>query len=250
MRVLLLGGTADARELHTALRAAGIDVVESLAGRTAQARAAEGALVGGFGGAEGLASYLADPANQITAVVDATHPFAARMSQHAAEASAATSTPLLRLARTGWASHQHAADWVWVPDHGAAAETANHLGGRVLLTVGRQPLPAYHLLPDVVARVAEWQGAWTPQGWRIIEARGPFTLDAELDLLRSAQIATLVSKDSGGELTAAKLDAAHQLGVRVVMVARPAAPAGVPAVDTPAAVIAWLTSAPGPRPHR
>ena len=92
----------------------------------------------------------------------------------------------------------------------------------------------------MVARVAEWQGDPVPQGWLIVEARGPFTLAGELALLRREQVSVLVSKDSGGALTAAKLDAARELGVRVIMVRRPAAPDGVPEVGSTVDAVAWL----------
>ena len=238
VRVLLLGGTAEARALAGAFAAAGFEAVESVAGRTRQARGGSASRVGGFGGVDGLAQYLR--AAGVGAVVDATHPFAARMTGNAAQACALTGVPLLRFARPGWRSHPDASDWVWVGDHSLAAVAAGRAGGRVLLTVGRQPLPAYRELTDVVARVAEWQGDPVPQGWLIVEARGPFTLAGELALLRREQVAVLVSKDSGGAPTAAKLDAARELGVRVIMVRRPAAPDGVPEVGSTADAVAWL----------
>lgn len=236
--VLLLGGTADARELLAALRERGIAVLESVAGRTAQARDSQ-ARVGGFGGAAGLADFLHSA--PIAAVLDATHPFAAQITANAAAACASTGTPLLRFQRTGWADHPDAGVWQWVADHPAAARTAAEHQGVALLTVGRQPLRHYYeSLPSAVARVAEWQGGDTPAGWRIIESRGPFDLPAELALLREIAAKVLVSKDSGGAQTAAKLDAARELGVPVVMVRRPAPPAGVEAADSVVSALAWL----------
>lgn len=237
MRILLLGGTAEGRVLAEVLVDAGHEVVSSVAGRTAQARDASDGRVGGFGGAAGLADYLRT--NQIATVVDATHPFAARMTHNAWQACAELGVPLVRLSRPGWVEHQYASEWTWVADHQAAAAAAAG-AGRALLTVGRQPLPNYHGLPNVLARVAEWQGAPVPAGWQILEERGPFSLDHELELLRSAQIAVLVSKDSGGEHTAAKVDAAHELGVRVIMVARPEPPVGLAQVASTAEVLEWL----------
>jgi len=117
---------------------------------------------------------------------------------------------------------------------------AAQVGGRVLLTVGRQSLPAYRELTDVVARVAEWQGDPVPAGWHVIESRGPFTLAGELDLLRRAQVAVLVSKNSGGAPTSAKLDAARELGLPVIMVDRPPTPDGVGEVSSTADAVAWL----------
>ncbi len=235
--VLLLGGTQDARELRAALTAAGIVVVESVAGRTRQARALD-ARVGGFGGAAGLAEHLR--AAGIAAVLDATHPFAAQITANAAAACRATGVPLLRYQRPGWGDHPDAAGWRWVADHAAAARAAAGHPGCALLTVGRQPLPHYRELPQVLARVAEWPGGALPAGWRIIEARGPFEAAAELALLREHQVRVLVSKDSGGAATTAKLDAARELGVPVIMVGRPPIPDGVQLAAEPRAVHGWL----------
>jgi len=238
VRVLLLGGTADGRELAAALESAGVAVLRSVAGRTAQARGEVGARVGGFGGVDGLVDYLR--ATEIDAVVDATHPFAARMTANAAQACAVTGVRLLRFTRPSWADHPLAAQWRWVPDHRAAAALAAQASGRVLLTVGRQPLAAYRGLPDVLARVAEWQGDPVPDGMRIVEARGPFGLDAELALLRNETITLLVSKDSGGADNAAKLEAAARLDVPVVMIERPPLPEGLQQAGSVADAVTWV----------
>ncbi|NLA28544.1 MAG: cobalt-precorrin-6A reductase [Propionibacterium sp.] len=238
MRILLLGGTADGRELAAALGAAGVDLVTSVAGRTSRAT---GTRVGGFGGVDGLIDYLLT--NQIDAVVDATHPFASTMTANAAQACAATGVPLLRFTRPSWADHRHSADWIWVPDHDAAAEVAARAPGRVLLSVGRQPLASYRGLDDALARVAEWQGGEVSPGTRILQARGPFSFDAELALLSDEKITILVSKDSGGVENSAKLDAAAQLGVPVVMIARPPLPAGLQEVSSIDDVLHWVEAA-------
>jgi len=243
VKVLLLGGTTEGRELTVALTGTGIEVIESVAGRTAEARNSGAQRIGGFGGVEGLTAYLR--AGGVDAVVDATHPFATQMTVNAATACAATGTPLVRLARPSWAARDDAATWTWVPDHRAAAATVVQFGtprgGRVLLTVGRQPLDAYRALPDVLARVAEVPDGWVaPRGWELRAQRGPFALEAELTLLRTERIDALVSKDAGGEASAAKLDAAAQLGIRVVMVARPQPPPHLIEVPTTAAVVEWL----------
>ncbi len=249
----MLSGTGDGRSLVATLREAGIDVVESLAGRTAAARAevAVGARVGGFGGVAGLEAWLRSEG--VDAVVDATHPFAARMGANAATACATVGVPLLRVLRPSWRERPDAVGWAWVPDHAAAARAASR-GGRVLLTVGRQELNAYRDLPDVVARVTEPEPGWdTPGGWELVVARGPFTVDDEVALLREREIGVLVSKDAGGRATEAKLDAAAHLGVRVVMVERPALPPGVPSVVDGVGAVAWLAGVrpvPGPPPRR
>ncbi len=238
MRVLVLGGTTEGREVAAALTAAGHDVTVSVAGRTAQARTpASGLVSGGFGGAAGLADHLRT--HRIDALVDATHPFAATMSRHAASAAASTGTPLVRLERPGWGDRPDADTWTWVPDHDAAARAASGRG-RVLLTVGRQPLSHYAALPDVIARVAEAPDA-APPGWTILVDRGPFAAASERALFAERAVRVLVTKDAGGDATAAKLDVAAELGIAVVMVRRPDAP-DVPRVATVADVTHWLAA--------
>ena len=243
MRVLLLGGTTEGRELTASLASTGIDLVESVAGRTAEARTGGADRIGGFGGVEGLAAYLR--ANNVDAVVDATHPFAATMTTHASRACTVTGTPLVRLSRPSWAKRGDAGGWTWVPDHRAAAAAVAEVGAserrRVLLTVGRQPLDAYRALPLVLARVAEVPDGWLERsGWELRLQRGPFDLESELTMLRTERISALVSKDSGGHAAASKLDAAARLGVPVFMVARPAPPRGIDEVASTAAVVEWL----------
>lgn len=253
MRVLVLGGTADGRALVRALADASHEAIVSVAGRTESARKpGAGIVTGGFGGADGLAAWLVGEG--VRAVVDATHPFAARMSFNAARACAVTGTPLLRLDRPGWASHPRASTWTWAEDHAAAALAAARLAGaegRVFLSVGRQPLPHYRALPRVFARVAELprdaEGRTppVPAGWTIREDRGPYDVAGERALLAGEGIAVLVTKDSGGAATSAKLDAAAGAGIPVVVVRRPAAPEGVPAVHAVADAVAWVDALAG-----
>lgn len=249
----MLAETGDGHALVAALRAAGHAVTESVAGRTASARTPDGppgeVRVGGFGGVPGLVTWLAD--HRPDAVVDATHPFAAAMTAHAALACAQAGVPLIRWTRASWRRHPGAEGWLWVPDHAAAARAASGRG-RVLLTVGRQELAAYEALTDVVARVTEPDPGWAvPEGWRLVVARGPFREPDERALLRAERVRVLVTKDAGGAATAAKLDAAAHLGVPVVVVERPPAPAGVPQAGTTDAVLAWVDGlTPGPTPPR
>jgi precorrin-6A/cobalt-precorrin-6A reductase len=240
MTVLLLGGTTEARRLAGLLVAADIPVVTSLAGDVAELRLPVGETrIGGFGGADGLAAYLR--AHHPRAVIDATHPFAARISANAATACAATGVPLLRLSRPGWATRPDASAWHWVDSVADAHDVAAGLGRRVFLAIGRQSLPEFADWTDrpVLARVVDLPEFEVPAGWEIVRARGPFSLDDELTLLRGHAIDVLVTKDSGGP-TDAKLDAAATLGVPVVIVRRPPEPAGVPTVSTAAAALAWL----------
>ncbi len=247
-RILVLGGTREGRELAHALAPAGFTPVTSLAGRTSAPAASGDGLTrtGGFGGVDGLVAWLTDPATAPRAIVDASHPYAARMSAHAAAGAAKTGVPLLRLHRPGWGDRADAARWHWVGDHEAAAGLiAEGLGSRPFLTIGRQRLPGYAAplaaLP-VLARVAELPPpnapAW-PASWTVLAARGPFWLDAELALFDRYRVDVLVTKDSGGADTVAKLDAAAARGVPVVVLRRPPPPPGVPVVRDVADALSW-----------
>jgi len=220
--VLLLGGTGEARALAGLLVAAGVDVLSSLAGRVSRPALPVGRLrVGGFGGVDGLAMFLVE--HRVTVVVDATHPFAATISANAAAACARTGTPLLRLARPGWAEHPDAAGWTWVDSVGEALAVA---ADRPVLTTGRQSLHEFLPWADraVLARVVDPPDLELPPAWRLVRSRGPYDLAGEQALLREHGADLLVTKDSGGSLTAAKLDAARELDVRVVVVRRPSGP--------------------------
>jgi precorrin-6A/cobalt-precorrin-6A reductase len=237
-KVLLLGGTAEARRLAEALSAEGIDVVSSLAGRTADPVLPPGEVrIGGFGGAEGLAEWLRT--HPVRAVVDATHPFAAAMTAHAAQAAAATGTPLLRLQRPGW-HEQPGDDWRWVDSLEAAAEAVVGFA-HVFLTTGRTGLGAFAgLTQEVLVRSVDPPGPPLPPRTTVVLERGPFTVDDELALMREHAVDVVVTKDSGSSLTEAKLTAARQLGVPVVVVRRPSLPAGLPVVETVEEALGWL----------
>lgn len=235
--VLILGGTGEARALASALMAQGVETTTALAGRTRTPHLPAGTVrIGGFGGPEGLADYLRDKA--IARLIDATHPFAAQISANAVAAARVAGIPLLRLQRPGWTAPD-GARWTRVPDMAAAAN-ALPPGARTLLTIGRQEIPAFFSRRDctLLARVID-PPETLPPDWRLITARGPFSIAQELALLETHAITHLVSKNSGGAQTRAKLDAAHALGITVVMVERPALPDAA-TVETLDAALAWL----------
>jgi precorrin-6A/cobalt-precorrin-6A reductase len=244
--VLVLGGTAEGRELATTLNQAGRPVISSLAGRISSPRLPPGEVrTGGFGGVDGLADFLRE--QRISAVIDATHPFAARITASAVAACARTGTPLLVLRRPPW-TPVDGDHWTPVPDLDAAASMVGPLppDDVVLLTIGRQAVTAFAGLPQRFwLRAVEAPDGLLPARCELILDRGPFTLDGELELLQRLAVDVLVTKNSGGPMTVAKLGAARTLGLPVVMVERPALPAGLALVDDVAAALAW-TQAPAP----
>ncbi|SHN24763.1 cobalt-precorrin-6A reductase [Actinacidiphila paucisporea] len=239
-RVLILGGTAEARALADLLAGEpDLDVTSSLAGRTPDPRLPAGQVrIGGFGGAEGLAAWLRE--QRVDAVVDATHPFADAISRHAAAAARATGVPLLALRRPGWNAGERDR-WHWAGTLTEAARLLPGLGQRPFLTIGRQDLAAFAGLPlPFLARSVAPPPPPLPARCRILLDRGPFTLDAERALLREHRVDVLVTKDSGGPATAPKLTAAREAALPVLIVRRPPPPPGVPAVAAPAAAVDWL----------
>ena len=258
MRVLVLGGTTEARRLAAALHdGPGADgvahagvaggpwtVITSLAGRTSSPlRPAGEVRIGGFGGADGLAAYLRD--ERIDVLVDATHPFAATMTGNAVAASRARSVPLLILRRPGWTAGPDD-EWHRVASLADAAALLPRLGDRVFLTTGRQGLTAFAAVDDcwLLARSVEPPAPPMPRRLAVLLDRGPFTADGERRLIREHRIGVLVTKDSGGP--AAKLTAARELDVPVVMVDRPPVP-DAPTAATVAEAVAHLNALRAPR---
>jgi precorrin-6A/cobalt-precorrin-6A reductase len=242
-KVLVLAGTTEATALATILHERGDDVVSSLAGVTAAPAARPGAVrVGGFGGIDGLAAFLR--AEQVDAVVDATHPFAAVMPFHVAAAAEGAGIPHVRLLRPPWAAR--AGDrWVDVATMDDAARTLVPVGARrVFLATGRQQVDAFRPCTQQWFVVRSIEPVHRPLANSLeIRDRGPFTADGERRLFTEHRIDTLVAKNAGGTATAAKLDVARDLGVTVVMVARPPQPPGVEVVATVAGALAWLDQA-------
>jgi precorrin-6A/cobalt-precorrin-6A reductase len=242
-RVLVLGGSTEASQLVGRLSGRpGVKVMMSFAGRTsAHAPTPQGVdvRVGGFGGVDGLRAYVRS--GRFDAVVDATHPFAARMPLHVRAACDELGTPAVRLTRPPWVETP-GDRWITVSDMiaAAAAVEASEVE-RVLLTVGRQELGPFARCRSTafVVRAIEPPEVNELTVAEVVLARGPFTLDDERALIQSHGIEMLVSKNSGGSATRAKIDAARELGIAVVMVGRPPAAAG-PAVTTVDEAEAWL----------
>jgi precorrin-6A/cobalt-precorrin-6A reductase len=215
-----------------------VAVTSSLAGRVARPRLPVGEVrVGGFGGPEALARWLAD--HDVTAVIDATHPFAERISASAATACAAAGVSLLRLERPGW-SDRPGDRWTWVNDLSGAADAIGELGTRVLLTTGRQGLSTFAALDDTwfLIRCIDPPDPPLPRRHELILDRGPYTVPGELGLIDRHRIDVIVTKDSGGELTAAKLDAGRERKLPVIVVRRPPRPSSDTVADV-AAAAAW-----------
>ncbi len=241
--VLVLAGTAEAAELVGLLAADdGVAPVASLAGRTSNPAALPCPVrTGGFGGVAGLARALRDQPFEV--LVDATHPFAAQMPHHAAEAAAAIGIPRLRLVRPPW-TPTPGDRWHEVADLDAAARHLVDTGARrVFLATGRQHLAPFAALGDVdvVVRSIESPGPLPFERATVVLDRGPFRTDDEVALLREHRIEVLVTRNSGGTATAAKLAAARACGVEVVMVRRPPVPVG-PVVSTAGEAAAWVAA--------
>jgi len=243
-RILILGGTGEALDL--AQRLAGIpevSVISSLAGRTRAPTLPQGEVrVGGFGGVEGLTAYLG--ASDISLLVNATHPFAAEISANALAAHKESGVPLLRLLRPAWRK-QPDDTWIKAPSVKGAAAICRWLGRRVLLAVGSQEVAAFADLPRAhffVRMVDPPQAPLPLVSGEAIVAKGPFDLAAERRLMLDREIDLVVTKNSGGDATFAKIAAARELAIPVVMIDRPeiALHPGSETVDTVEAALDWI----------
>ncbi len=240
-RVLILGGTGEAARLVAHASALpGLEVITSFAGRVRQPVTPAGRVrMGGFGGTEGLIHYLRE--QQIDLLIDATHPFAAHMSQHAADAALACGVPHLMLVRPAWEPVE-GDRWLSVESMAAAVERLPEVARRVFLTIGRQELAAFASLQDLwfLMRMIDPPVPDTPvPPGTLVLARGPFALDDERQLLQTYAIEAIVSKNSGGDATYAKIIAARERGLPVVMIQRRPLPAGEQVADVPQAM-GWL----------
>jgi precorrin-6A/cobalt-precorrin-6A reductase len=242
--LLILGGSAEAADLaRAAVERFGktLRVVTSLAGRTAAPKKLAGEMrIGGFGGVEGLAAYL--QAEDVRLVIDALHPFAGVMARHAVEACAELSVPRLALRRAPWV-RQAGDHWIEVPDAPAAAQALIERGvTRAFLASGLKDMAAFEGLPTIwfLVRLVDPQPEPLPlDHYGLIFARGPFDAAQDELLLKRHGIEAVVSKNSGGKASVAKIVAARALKIPVVMIAPPPPPPGETIATVPAA-IAWI----------
>jgi precorrin-6A/cobalt-precorrin-6A reductase len=241
LRILILGGTTQASQLARALAGRpDLSPILSLAGRTQNPLPAPiPSRSGGFGGVEGLVAYLRD--ERMDALIDATHPFAAQMSAHAREASARTGVPLLVFSRPAWTAGE-GDRWTEVADMNAAVVALGAAPRRAFLTQGRLQLAAFAAAPRhfyLVRAIDEPEELALLPNHKFISARGPFALEDELAIMREENIDILVSKNSGGEATSAKLLAARMLQIPVLLVARPPG-AGAEELSRLEDVLRWI----------
>jgi precorrin-6A/cobalt-precorrin-6A reductase len=241
LRVLILGGTADANRLVAEIaKDSRIDAVLSYAGRTENPTAPPIAWrVGGFGGIHGLVDYLR--AENIARVIDATHPFAAQMSANAITACAVANVPLLALERAPW-QRTSGDRWIEVDNIVAAAEALSATPRRVFLGIGRQYLDVFAAHPQhhYLVRLVDPPRAPLPlPETDVIVARGPFDLAGDRAMLMDHRIDIVVARNAGGDAAYAKIEAARALGLSVVMIRRPFIPAREK-VEGVADVLRWL----------
>ncbi len=251
MNILILGGTGEARQLARALAGRGyMAVTLSLAGRTAQpAPQPVPVRLGGFGGADGLARYLRD--QRVDVLIDATHPYAAIISANAAAAAEAATVKLLALRRSAWTKRE-GDDWIEVGSVAEAVAAIGQAPRRVFLTLGRKEIQPFAAAPQhdyLIRSVDAVDPKLAVPHAAYITARGPFTETDDRALLERNRIEIIVAKNSGGDATYGKIEAARTLRLPVVMLKRPVLP-DVPSVATVEEVVAWLDHAMTPSTAR
>jgi precorrin-6A/cobalt-precorrin-6A reductase len=227
-RILILGGTTEARQLAEKLVDDDrFETIVSLAGRTEAPKPLPVATrIGGFGGTGGLVDYLHDA--KIDLVIDATHPFANQISANAAAAADIAGVPIFALCRPGWLRQAYDR-WISVGSVAAAVIALGEAPRRVFLSIGRQEAHQFSAAPQhyfLVRSVDPVEPPLAVHQCDYILATGPFTVEGEKDLFQFNRIDTLVTKNSGGTATHAKIEAARALGLAVIMIERQA-PAGV-----------------------
>ncbi|WP_298854527.1 cobalt-precorrin-6A reductase [uncultured Ruegeria sp.] len=238
--LLILGGTTEANALAKAVAEQGIAAVYSYAGRVEHPRPQPLPMrVGGFGGGEGLVEYIRE--NKVTHLVDATHPFAARMSGNAIEACQATQTSLAALTRPAW-TPQLGDNWRHAPDITAAVEALAGDPLRVFLAVGRMHLLEFSAQPQhhYLLRLVDEPDSLPLPNAEVVVARGPFAEAEDRALLQRHDTQLVVSKNAGGSGARAKLDAARALGLPVLMIDRPVLPQRTE-FSTIAQVLDWVS---------
>jgi precorrin-6A/cobalt-precorrin-6A reductase len=238
-RLSIVGGTGDAVRLAArAIDLPGLEVITTLAGRTRDPKTIAGTVrIGGFGGEAGLVTYL--QTEKIDLIIDATHPFAAQISWHVAGAATKVGIPRLMLLRPAWA-RSRSVGYAESPEAAVAAIPAS--AERIFVTIGRQQLAPFAVLRDrwCLMRSIDPPDSNIPlPPGKLLLDRGPFSLERERELLREYRIQAIVSKNSGGDATYAKIVAARELGLPVVMVKRPIVPDGDIVRDVSDA-IEWL----------
>lgn len=242
--ILILGGTADARRLATLIDdqfGAQVRLTTSLAGRTKRPGGLRGDVrVGGFGGASGLADYL--KTEHVALLIDATHPFAATISGHAVEATTETRTPRLTVVRPEW-ELPDTLDVLHVPTMAAAAAALRTMEARrVLLTTGVQNLDVFAHMPQIYFLVRQIEDHEKPlplDHAHVVIQKPPYSLDGERTLMAENRIDVMISKESGGPATEAKLRAAAELGIRAILIERPPVPVGE-GVSSPEDALVWI----------
>ena len=245
--ILVLGGTGEARRLSDLLVTAGLDVVTSLAGKVARPRLPRGEVrIGGFGGTEGLTHWLRE--NAAGAVIDATDPFADEISSSAVHAARETGIPLLRLHRPPWTPGT-GDEWIRVPDMSTAAQVVRERFRRPMLTVGKRGASAFagDTRGSYLIRCSEPPPGELPHRYLLVLDRGPFGVDSERTLMSRHRIDVLVTRDSGGSSSHAKLEAARDLRIPVVMVERPESPPAPETVHSVDDAARWLVARFGSR---
>jgi precorrin-6A/cobalt-precorrin-6A reductase len=240
--LLILGGTTEATALARTVADAGLQGTVSFAGRVDRpVRQPLPQRIGGFGGVDGLANYLA--AQNVTHLIDATHPFASAMSHNAVAAAARTRTPMVALTRPAWAPHP-GDDWTHVPDIPAAVAALSGPAKNVMLAVGRMHLAEFAPNPQhrYLLRLVDPPKAPLPlPKTEVVVDRGPFSEASDRALMEAHDIDLIVSKNSGGTGAYAKLQAARALGLPVLMIDRPPQPNRFE-LSTPAEVLRWIHS--------